>query len=66
MEIKELKNKTEQELQALLAKFREEMRDQRFAISARQLKNHQALKKTKKVVARILTVLTDKKINLTK
>ena len=60
LDIKELQTKTEAELRKLLAKFREQMRDQRFAISASQLKNHQALKKTKLVIARILTVLKQK------
>ncbi|MCX6784904.1 MAG: 50S ribosomal protein L29 [Candidatus Komeilibacteria bacterium] len=60
LEIKELRTKTEAELRKLLSKFREQMRDQRFAISASQLKNHQVLKKTKQVVARIMTILKEK------
>jgi len=60
LEIKELREKTEAELRKLLAAQREQMRDQRFAISASQLKNHQALKKTKQVIARIMTILKEK------
>ena len=58
--IKELREKTEAELSRLLVALREQIRDQRFAISAAQLKNHQALKKTKQVIARILTIMREK------
>ncbi|OGY88839.1 MAG: 50S ribosomal protein L29 [Candidatus Komeilibacteria bacterium RIFCSPLOWO2_01_FULL_45_10] len=63
MEFKELKGKSAEELQKLLAQFREKVRDLRFSVSAKQLKNIRQLREAKKAVAKILTVLNQDKKN---
>lgn len=60
MEIKELKTKSEAELQQLLAQYREKLRELRFKDSNRQLKNIREIRQTRETVARILTVLNSK------
>ncbi|PIT90803.1 MAG: 50S ribosomal protein L29 [Candidatus Komeilibacteria bacterium CG10_big_fil_rev_8_21_14_0_10_41_13] len=57
MEFKELKNKSVKELHKLLAENREKLRDMRFSVSAKQLKNIREIREVKKLIARILTVL---------
>ena len=61
MKTKELKLKSENELQHLLAESREKMREMRFKISQRQLKNIREAREIKKTIARILTLLKEKK-----
>lgn len=62
MKIKDLRTKSDSELQKLLAKTREEQREIRFKVSQRQHKNYQELSDKKKAVARILTVMREKKL----
>ena len=57
MEFKELKNKSLKELNELLKKNREVLRDLRFKVSAKQLKNIKEISQVKKVIARILTLI---------
>jgi len=57
-ELKELKKKSSAELQKLLALNREKMRELRFKVSQKQLKNVHEIKKVKKVISRILTLLS--------
>ena len=64
MEFKELKEKSAPELQKLLAQFREKVRDLRFSVSAKQLKNIRELREAKRVIAKILTVLNQKRKGL--
>ena len=61
MELKELGKKSDQELNKLLAENREKLREQRFKVSTRQLKTVRDVRKTKTLVARILTILTERK-----
>ena len=61
MELKELRKKSDQELNKLLAENREKLREQRFKVSTRQLKTVRDVRKTKTLVARILTILTERK-----
>ena len=61
MELKELRKKSDQELRKLLAENREKFREQRFKVSTRQLKTVRDVRKTKTLVARILTILTERK-----
>lgn len=61
MQIKELKMKSKEELTKLLAAEREKWRDLVFKDSQRQLKNVREIRKTKKTIARILTILNSKK-----
>ncbi|NCB20728.1 MAG: 50S ribosomal protein L29 [Clostridia bacterium] len=57
MTMKELKSKSPADLHTLLAKNREEIREMRFKDSNRQLKNVRGIRKSKTVIARILTIL---------
>lgn len=61
MKIAELRSKSQKELQEFLAAQRELTRSLRFSISHQQHKNVKELNKVKKVVARILTVMREKK-----
>lgn len=61
MEFKELKEKTDKELHDLLKTQREEMRDLRFKVENRQLKNVRELRNTKRLIARILTLMNGRK-----
>jgi ribosomal protein L29 len=62
MEIKELREKSEKELTKLLATSREKLRDLRFKVTAKQLKNVREIRKTKKLIAQILTILQNLKV----
>jgi len=61
MKIKDLKNKTEKDLQLLLAETREKIRSLRFKDANKQLKNIREIRQSKKEVALILTLLNSKK-----
>jgi ribosomal protein L29 len=62
MEFKELKKKTEKELQALLAEYREKLRVARFKDANKQLKNVREIRNVRVVIANVLTLLNvDKK-----
>jgi len=60
MKFKELKLKSPAELKKLLEENREKNRDLRFKLVNRKLKNTSEVKKTKMLVARILTLLNTK------
>ena len=60
MELKELREKSVEELSGLLKLWRETMRGLRFSAYAKQLKNIRELRNAKKLVARILTVMKEK------
>lgn len=61
MEFKELQKKKESELHNILAESRNTLRELRFKIASRQLKDFSAVKKIKKVISNILTLLNNKK-----
>ena len=61
MDIKELKTKEISELHRLLAELRDKLRDLRFKDSNKQLKNVRDLRVIKKDIAKILTLLNNKK-----
>jgi len=61
MKEKELKQKTKSELSKLLREDREKLRQLRFDLSAGKIKNVREIRKIKKDVARILTILCQKK-----
>ena len=63
MDINELKTKPAKELHRLLASNREKMRDLRFKAANKQLKNIKEIQVVKKVIARILTLINDKRLN---
>jgi len=56
----ELRQKTISELQRLLAEEREKLRKLRFDLAFKKLKNVSEIKKVKKNIARILTLLNIK------
>lgn len=61
MDIKELSTKTPAELSKLLAESQERLRELRFKDSNKQLKNVRAIRELKLGIARILTLLNNKK-----
>jgi len=60
MEFKELKAKTEKELKQFLAESRDKLRDLRFKDANKQLKDVREIRVIKKIIARILTLLSKK------
>lgn len=60
MNAKELKQKNEKELQRLLQEDSEKLRQLKFDLSAGKVKNVREIRKIKKDIARILTVLCQK------
>lgn len=66
MKIKEIKEKKEAELQKLLREKREKLRELRFTLATGKLKNSAEIKQAKKDVARILTVLNERKTHKNK
>jgi large subunit ribosomal protein L29 len=61
MKIEEIRRKNEKELQYLLLELREKLRQLRFDHAAGKLKNIQDIRNTKKTIARILTVLNERR-----
>ncbi|MDA2935645.1 50S ribosomal protein L29 [Patescibacteria group bacterium AH-259-L05] len=60
MKINELRKKTEAELTTLLVESREQLRAARFDIQLKQSKNVREIRKIKKTIAHILTILKEK------
>ena len=56
MKISELREKTDVELDRLLADSRDKVRDLRFKVAARQLADVRDIREARKLVAQILTV----------
>jgi len=63
MDFKELKTKTISELQDILSDLRDKLRDFRFKDSSKQLKNIREIRKTKKNIAQVLTLINKNKEN---
>lgn len=61
MEFKELKKKTEKELQTMLAESREKLRIARFKDANKQLKNVREIRTMRAVIANVLTLLNANK-----
>lgn len=62
MKIKEIRQKSDKELQKLLANLRDKLRDLRFKTASKQLKNYKETGKIKKDVARISTAMKERKL----
>lgn len=60
MKIKQLQEKSIDELKVLLSEKRENVRKVRFDISAKQAKNNREIRNEKKDIARILTLIKEK------
>ncbi|MDP3995633.1 MAG: 50S ribosomal protein L29 [bacterium] len=57
MKLEELRKKTEEEILKILQDNREKLRQLRFGLAAGKVKNVREIRKIKKEVARILTLL---------
>ncbi|MCK5413079.1 MAG: 50S ribosomal protein L29 [Candidatus Pacebacteria bacterium] len=62
MNAKEIREKSENQLQVLIKESKEKLKDLRFSLANRQLKDYSEIKKTKKDVARAKAILKEKKI----
>jgi len=60
MTTKEIRQKNSTELQVSLSELRNKLTKMRHDISGKQAKNHRELRKIKKEIARIMTVLSEK------
>jgi large subunit ribosomal protein L29 len=63
MKIKELRNKSKEELEKLLEEYREKLRQLYFDIHLKKIKNVREVRAVKKTIARILTLLNSLKHN---
>lgn len=61
MEFKELKNLPKSELEKLLAQNRDKIKELRFNLAFGKVKDISEIKKTKKTIAQILTLLNTQK-----
>lgn len=61
MKIKALREKSFQDLGELLTVKQNNIRELRFSLASGKVKNVKALRETKKDIARILTILNNKK-----
>ena len=57
MKIKEIREKNKNELEKELGSLRNKLTKMRLDIAGKQLKNHREIRKIKKDIAKILTVL---------
>jgi large subunit ribosomal protein L29 len=62
MKVEEIRKKTEKELHKILAEQRDELREIRFKVASRQLKDYKKVDKIKKIISRILTIMKEKKL----
>ncbi|MFA6553222.1 MAG: 50S ribosomal protein L29 [Patescibacteria group bacterium] len=60
MEIKELRQKSEDELKKLLKVQQEQLRELRFKVSTKQHKDVRELREARHLIARLLTILKEK------
>jgi len=63
MKIKELKNKSDNELHTMLKDLRDKLCGLNFKVAQKQLKNIRHVREIKKTIAQILTILNLKKNN---
>ena len=57
MKLKELRKKESKDLMELLPQYRDKLRELRFKIANKQLRNIREVRETKKIIAQILTLL---------
>ncbi|MBL7022164.1 50S ribosomal protein L29 [Patescibacteria group bacterium] len=60
MAIKDFRKNEIKDLHKMLATKREQVRDMRFSVSNKQLKNIRDIRKARKEIAQVLTVLKEK------
>jgi len=61
MKLKELKNKTSEELKRLHAESCDQLQELQFKVANQQLKKVREIRLTKKTIARVLTLLKEEK-----
>lgn len=61
MKVAEIRKKSDSDLGKLLTELRENARSLHFKIASKEVKNHQLLRQTKKDIARILTIIKERK-----
>jgi large subunit ribosomal protein L29 len=61
MEFVDIKQKNVKDLQTLLMEKREELRELRFKVSEKQLKDVRSIREIKKAIAQILTLINQKR-----
>jgi len=57
MDFKELKNKSQMELQKILNEERDKLRDLKFKDASKQLKNVREIREVRKIISRALTLI---------
>ena len=62
MKVKELREKTDNELKNLVRENKEKLKKFRFSLANRQLKNTQEISESKLIIARAETILKEKLI----
>lgn len=60
MKLRELRTKSEGELQTMVRSLKEKSRDLRFQLASGKVKNVREIRQTRKDVAQIMTVLKEK------
>ncbi len=60
MKVEEIRKKTNKELHKLLAEQRNELREVRFKVASRQVKDYKKVDKIKKGISQILTIMKEK------
>ena len=60
MKARELRQKTVKDLKKMAADKKDELRAMRFKVAQRQLKKVHDIKKTKRLIARLLTIINQK------
>jgi large subunit ribosomal protein L29 len=65
VDIKELRDLTDGELADKLVEAKRDLWQARFALSTRQLKDYSGIPKTRRTIARILTVQRERKLERT-
>jgi len=61
MKISELRKKTKKELEKMLLEEQEKLRKLRFALHLKQSKNVREIRKARKLIAQIFTIIKEKK-----
>lgn len=65
MEIAAIRSATRDTLERELSQARAQLEDLRFRASARELKNVHEIRNTRRIIARILTVLHERELRIT-
>ena len=61
MKANELRNKSGEELETMLESLKSELFNLRFQLAINQLENPHKIKETKKEIARVMTIIAEKK-----